>query len=182
VRPADDEGHRHPFGWVKNETARRRWTGDLRHLRARTGGANVPIVDLSRHGLEIAVKTAGIVLAVIVALAVLPVVAVPLLALAGLGIGIAMFAGSAALFALPLAIGAAILGVVGLAIRLVFGLIGLLFSIVGVVLAAVFSLLILPFALLPVLLPLLLVGALVWWMVRAARDSNSKPLPPSAAA
>jgi hypothetical protein len=116
-------------------------------------------------------KTVLIVLGAITALIVLPFVAIPLLIAGGLGMGIAAIVGSAAVLAVPFAIGVAVLGVVGLALRLVFGLVGVVFSVIGAVIGGLLSLLLLPLMLLPVLLPALLVGGIVWWVVRARRPS-----------
>jgi hypothetical protein len=116
-------------------------------------------------------KTVLIVLGAITALIVLPFVAIPLLIAGGLGMGIAAIVGSAAVLAVPFAIGVAVLGVVGLALRLVFGLVGIVFSVIGAIIGGLLSLLLLPLMLLPVLLPALLVGGIVWWVVRARRPS-----------
>lgn len=138
---------------------------------------NVDIVDPVDLSAEAFMKTVLIVLGVITALIVLPFVAIPLLIAGGLGMGIAAIIGSAAVLAVPLAIGAAVLGVVGLALRLVFGLVGVMFSIVGAVIGGLLSLLLLPLMLLPVLLPVLLVGGLIWWVVRASRRAPTQALP-----
>ncbi len=122
-------------------------------------------------------KTLLVVLGAITALIVLPFVAIPLLIAGGLGMGIAAIVGSAAVLAVPFAIGAAVLGVIGLALRLVFGLVGVVFSVIGAVLGGLLSLLLLPLMLLPVLLPVLLIAGVIWWGVRASRRTTAQVLP-----
>jgi len=76
-------------------------------------------------------KAVLIALGAVTALVLLSFLALPLLVLAGVGIGVAALVGSAAVVAVPVAIVAAVLGIVGLVLRLVFGLIGLVFSAIG---------------------------------------------------
>lgn len=135
-------------------------------------------------------KTVLIVLGVLAALVVLPAIALPLLVLAGIGVGVAALFGGAAAFALPAIIAVALLGLAGLLLRLllvVFGLalglagavLGAILGAAGAVLGAVVAVVVLPLALLPLLAPVVLIGLLVWWAVRASRRPAALPAPPA---
>jgi hypothetical protein len=131
-------------------------------------------------------KALGLLMLLAFTLFVLPLLVIPAVAvLFGVAVGLVAAVGGAVLgLLLPVLVIAAVCGTLWLVLHLVSGLLSSVMWIVGGLLTLVFGVLMIPlFAamLAPAVLPLLVLGLLVWLVFRAARPQPSVPALPAPA-